>query len=83
MKKDPHNETKFTRGLFPPINQQHAFLNKDPRALRGAGYDKKGHMQPGYVDSLYEDVRSSLQPYELRGFKKHDSEYLLEPRVSS
>jgi hypothetical protein len=62
-KSDP---TKLTRALFPPLHQQHAFVYPDPLPLRGAGYDKKGIMHSGYPDTLYDDVRASLMPYELR-----------------
>jgi hypothetical protein len=74
LTKDKINDTRLTRGLFPPIRQQQAFLHPDSLPLRGAGYDKKGHMQPGYITSLYDDVRASLNPYEMRGFRQDSEE---------
>ena len=53
------------RKIYPPLSKQHAYLHPDSMPTRGAGYDKRGVMRPGHIDTLYEDVRASLKPYEL------------------
>ena len=56
---------RLTRSLFPLLSQQHAYIHKDPLDKRGAGYNTKGVMTTGSLNSLYEDVRNSLTFEEL------------------
>ena len=67
LKKQTGDDSKLLRSIFPPIISQHAFLFPDPLPVRGAGYNKKGVMQTGDIQSLYPDVKDSLRKDELHG----------------